>query len=98
MTLAEPSRLFILLSRGCLAATPSFGPLAIPVFLEKLAAGSPTTKVRIRHLTSKSASLTKPFQRDTLQALATCLPVYGSGLARTSGRKLWNALKLEVRS
>lgn len=64
--------------RSCLAATPSFGPLAIPVFLEKLAAGSPATK------------------RDTLQALATCMPVYGSLLARASARKLWNALKLEI--
>ncbi|GLB41862.1 putative RNAPII transcription regulator C-terminal [Lyophyllum shimeji] len=30
--------------RGCLNASPSFGPLAIPLFLEKLAAGSPATK------------------------------------------------------
>ncbi|KAG5340290.1 hypothetical protein C0989_002306 [Termitomyces sp. Mn162] len=30
--------------RGCLNASPSFGQLAIPVFLEKLAAGSPATK------------------------------------------------------
>ncbi|KAG6833236.1 hypothetical protein H0H87_009857 [Tephrocybe sp. NHM501043] len=30
--------------RGCLSASPAFGPLAIPVFLEKLTAGSPITK------------------------------------------------------
>ncbi|KAL0953388.1 hypothetical protein HGRIS_004627 [Hohenbuehelia grisea] len=30
--------------RQCLSATPGFGPLAIPVFLEKLTAGSPATK------------------------------------------------------
>ncbi|PPQ62900.1 hypothetical protein CVT24_006298 [Panaeolus cyanescens] len=30
--------------RACLSATPSFGPFAIPVFLEKLAAGSRATK------------------------------------------------------
>ncbi|ESK97793.1 dna repair transcription protein [Moniliophthora roreri MCA 2997] len=30
--------------RQCLCATPAFGPLAIPLFLEKLAAGSPATK------------------------------------------------------
>ncbi|KAK2463614.1 hypothetical protein APHAL10511_004365 [Amanita phalloides] len=30
--------------RGCLNATPSFGALAIPLFLEKLLAGSPVTK------------------------------------------------------
>ncbi|EKM50673.1 uncharacterized protein PHACADRAFT_178404 [Phanerochaete carnosa HHB-10118-sp] len=30
--------------RECLNATPEFGPLAIPLFLEKLTAGSPTTK------------------------------------------------------
>ncbi|KAL0577529.1 hypothetical protein V5O48_004470 [Marasmius crinis-equi] len=30
--------------RHCLSATPLYGPLAIPLFLEKLAAGSPVTK------------------------------------------------------
>ncbi|KAL4245852.1 MMS19 nucleotide excision repair protein [Abortiporus biennis] len=30
--------------RGCLNATPLFGPLAIPLFLEKLTAGTPNTK------------------------------------------------------
>ncbi|KAG1887770.1 Dos2-interacting transcription regulator of RNA-Pol-II-domain-containing protein [Suillus subluteus] len=30
--------------RLCLSATPAFGPLGIPVFLEKLTAGSPSTK------------------------------------------------------
>ncbi|OBZ73673.1 MMS19 nucleotide excision repair [Grifola frondosa] len=30
--------------RACLHSTPSFGPLAIPLFLEKLTAGSPVTK------------------------------------------------------
>lgn len=64
--------------RRCLNATPSFGPLAIPVFLEKVSVGSRTTK------------------KDTLQSLASCLPVYGPALARVSARKLWNALKLEI--
>lgn len=31
---------------GCLNATPAFGPFALPIFLEKLAAGSPAIKVR----------------------------------------------------
>ncbi|KAI0339641.1 ARM repeat-containing protein [Trametopsis cervina] len=30
--------------RNCLNATPAFGPMAIPLFLEKLTAGSPVTK------------------------------------------------------
>ncbi|KAF9069802.1 ARM repeat-containing protein [Rhodocollybia butyracea] len=64
--------------RGCLNATPSFGPLAIPVFLEKLIAGSPMTK------------------RDTLESMSLCFPVYGPALARSSARKLWNTLKLEI--
>ncbi|KAF8909296.1 Dos2-interacting transcription regulator of RNA-Pol-II-domain-containing protein [Gymnopilus junonius] len=64
--------------RNCLNATPAFGPLAIPVFLEKISAGSRATK------------------KDALQTLGTCLPVYGSALARVSARKLWNALKLEI--
>ncbi|KAJ3902626.1 ARM repeat-containing protein [Lentinula edodes] len=64
--------------RKCLNSTPAFGPLAIPVFLEKLAAGSPTTK------------------RDTLESMSVCFPVYGSALARSHARKLWNSLKLEI--
>lgn len=52
--------------------------MAIPVFLEKLAAGSPATK------------------RDTLQTISACLPVYGSALARSTAREIWNALKLEI--
>ncbi|KAF9480547.1 ARM repeat-containing protein [Pholiota conissans] len=64
--------------RGAMAATPTFGPMAIPVFLEKISAGSRVTK------------------KDTLQTMASCLPVYGSALARVSARKLWNALKLEI--
>ncbi|KZT07275.1 ARM repeat-containing protein [Laetiporus sulphureus 93-53] len=63
---------------GCLNATPAFGSLAIPLFLEKLMAGSPITK------------------RDTLQAMDSCLPIYGPATARNNARKLWNALKLEI--
>ncbi|KAJ6481205.1 ARM repeat-containing protein [Mycena vitilis] len=64
--------------RRCLSANPAFGPIAIPIFLEKLAAGSPAIK------------------RDTLQAMTESFPVYGPSLARTSARKLWNAIKLEI--
>ncbi|KAF9531685.1 RNAPII transcription regulator C-terminal-domain-containing protein [Crepidotus variabilis] len=64
--------------RQCLNATPTFGTMAIPVFLEKLTAGSRATK------------------KDTLQTLASCLPVYGSALGRAFARKLWNSLKLEI--
>ncbi|KAI0282989.1 ARM repeat-containing protein [Russula brevipes] len=64
--------------RSCLSASPLFGNLAIPLFLDKINAGSPATK------------------RDTLQTLALCLPVYGSGVAVNSARKLWSSLKLEV--
>jgi DNA repair/transcription protein MET18/MMS19 len=35
-------------------------------------------------------------QRDTLQTLNICLPVYGPGVARSSARKLWGSLKLEI--
>ncbi|KAK7040568.1 MMS19 nucleotide excision repair [Favolaschia claudopus] len=64
--------------RRCLSAHPSFGPIGIPIFLEKMAAGSPAIK------------------RDTLQTMAECFPVYGSTFLRTSARKLWNAIKLEI--
>ncbi|KAJ8590123.1 ARM repeat-containing protein [Rhizopogon salebrosus TDB-379] len=38
--------------RLCLSATPAFGPLGIPVFLEKLTAGSPATKRETLHVMS----------------------------------------------
>lgn len=43
------ARKFNLLIRqsGALNATPAFGPLAIPVFLDKLTAGSRATKVNL---------------------------------------------------
>lgn len=31
--------------RGCLSASPLLGPLGIPLFIEKLNAGTPATKV-----------------------------------------------------
>ncbi|KAJ7768459.1 ARM repeat-containing protein [Mycena metata] len=64
--------------RRCLSAHPAFGPIAIPIFLEKLAAGSPAIK------------------QDTLHAMRECFPVYGSAVARSSSRKLWNSIKLEI--
>jgi len=78
-----------------LNATPAFGPLAIPVFLEKVSVGSRTTKV---YILAQLFQINVHFslQKDTLQTLSSCLPVYGSALARVSARKLWNALKLEV--
>ncbi|OJA09726.1 hypothetical protein AZE42_08802 [Rhizopogon vesiculosus] len=38
--------------RLCLSATPALGPLGIPVFLEKLTAGSPATKRETLHVMS----------------------------------------------
>ena len=35
-------------------------------------------------------------QRDALEALQVCLPVYGSGAADTNSKKLWNCLRLEI--
>ena len=80
---------------GALNATPTFGPLAIPVFLDKLTAGSRATKVNLNVLFAPAWYWNRS-QIDTLQALSASLPVYGSALARASARKLWNALKLEV--
>ncbi|KAF8825853.1 hypothetical protein HHX47_DHR6000662 [Lentinula edodes] len=81
--------------RKCLNSTPAFGPLAIPVFLEKLAAGSPTTKVVIFLISFQTAQLML-LKRDTLESMSVCFPVYGSALARSHARKLWNSLKLEI--
>ncbi|KAK7064893.1 MMS19 nucleotide excision repair [Favolaschia claudopus] len=64
--------------RRCLSAHHAFGPVGIPIFLEKMAAGSPAIK------------------RDTLQTMTECFSVYGSTFLRTSARKLWNTIKLEI--
>ncbi|CDO69761.1 hypothetical protein BN946_scf184766.g6 [Trametes cinnabarina] len=38
----------------------------------------------------------KHIEKDTLETLDICLPVYGPAIARESARKLWNCLKLEI--
>lgn len=81
--------------RSCLTASPAFGPLAVPLFMEKLIAGTPTTKVGYAPARCGS-KLTWVPQRDTLQTLDEALPVYGPSTARNHARKLWNSLKLEV--
>ncbi|KAF8347787.1 Dos2-interacting transcription regulator of RNA-Pol-II-domain-containing protein [Amanita rubescens] len=35
-------------------------------------------------------------KRDTLQSIASCLPVYGPAVARSFARKLWSSIKLEI--
>ncbi|KAG6821481.1 hypothetical protein H0H93_010205 [Arthromyces matolae] len=42
--------------------------------------------------------ISEHIERDTLQTMSICFPVYGSALARVSARKLWNAIKLEADS
>ncbi|KAG1722321.1 Dos2-interacting transcription regulator of RNA-Pol-II-domain-containing protein, partial [Suillus paluster] len=62
----------------------SLRPLGIPVFLEKLTAGSPSTKVT--------------FLRHSTQYMSICLLVYGPPVSCEFGKKVWSSLKLEVRS
>ena len=81
--------------RSCISASPLFGNLAIPLFLDKINAGSPATKVML-HFSGIQHGLTTNQKRDTLQTLALCLPVYGSTIAANSARKLWSSLKLEI--
>jgi hypothetical protein len=38
-----------------------------------------------------------PYQRDTLQTIASCLPVYGVAVSRSHASKMWSTFKLEVR-
>ncbi|KAJ2934020.1 hypothetical protein H1R20_g3061, partial [Candolleomyces eurysporus] len=64
--------------RAVVSATPLFGTLAIPHYLENLVA------------------VGRPAKKDILETIAVCLPVYGSQVARSFARKLWNSLKLEV--
>ena len=45
-----PTRLGIVVDRpprSCISASPLFGNLAIPLFLDKVNAGSPATKVKL---------------------------------------------------
>ncbi|PVG04686.1 hypothetical protein CPB86DRAFT_831311 [Serendipita vermifera] len=64
--------------RDCLKASPLFGPLGMPLFIEKLNAGSPSTKC------------------DTLDTVASCIPVYGKAVCLEYGDKLWDGLKIEI--
>ena len=73
--------------------------------MEKLTAGSPVTKVGELVLSRNANEGLFPdcvpsrfptHQRDTLEALQVCLPVYGSAAADTNSKKLWNCLRLEI--
>lgn len=52
-------------------------------------------KVRAKDLDICMVMLIR-WQRDTLQSMAICFPVYGPVVARSFARKLWSSIKLEV--
>ena len=71
--------------------------MAIPIFLEKLMAGTPVTKACPTRSAVYDVSDNRATpQRDVLQTMTLCIPVYGAAVARANSRKMWNALKLEV--
>ena len=59
-------------TRSCLCATPLFGPLAIPVYLEKLIAGSPISKVANIHLGWLKNNYDSVPYRETLYKVCQC--------------------------
>ncbi|KAJ3521011.1 hypothetical protein NMY22_g12497 [Coprinellus aureogranulatus] len=81
--------------RSVVSATPLFGPLAIPHFLDNLVAVGRPAKVPPFQIQKRTTAYGLN-QRDILETLDVCLPVYGPKVARSFARKLWNALKLEV--
>lgn len=86
--------------RICLASTPLFGPLALPLVLDKLQASTKSAKVRQSDPQRLSAPLTVLcYQRQTqsLEAIVTCFPVYGKAAVDEYAKVFWEALNLEVR-
>ncbi|KAG8685984.1 hypothetical protein FRC09_014429 [Ceratobasidium sp. 395] len=81
--------------RECLSASPRFGPLALPFFLEKLSATSPQTKVNSVSY-GRHPTLLISLQRDTLKTLSICLPVYGPTVAKSFAPQMWSSFKLEI--
>ncbi|SCZ87643.1 BZ3500_MvSof-1268-A1-R1_Chr2-2g05109 [Microbotryum saponariae] len=69
--------------RHCLSATPYFGKLALPLFLDKMQAASEKAKPHLH-------------QRQTLQALITCFPIYGAAVCGEWAGRFSEALSIEV--
>jgi hypothetical protein len=86
-------------NRNCLAATPRFGILALPLFLDKMQAASEKAKVSTVLPVSKSFQLTRVRlfqQRQTLQALTACFPIYGAAACGEWAGRFSEALSIEV--
>ncbi|SGZ26113.1 BQ5605_C024g09837 [Microbotryum silenes-dioicae] len=69
--------------RHCLSATPYFGKLALPLFLDKMQAASEKAKPDFH-------------QRQTLQALIICFPIYGAAVCGEWAGRFSEALSIEV--
>lgn len=109
---ADPNVISPLLrNRGCLSATPLLGPLALPLFFDKLQAASEKAKVSLslslsprplavpailRGRDQPLTSSTDP-QRQTLQALVACFPIYGAATCGEWAGRFSEALITEVR-
>lgn len=88
--------------RDCISATPLFAKYAMPLLMEKLASVSGSAKV-VCSSTICMGFLNIPYvipilfyQRDSMETLTVCAPVYGPEALAPHSEHLWTYLKEEV--
>lgn len=92
--------------RGVLSATPAFAGVALPLFLDKFQTSSGQTMVGAvserREKESRAVWLYRFVetaangQKDLLQTIAACFPVYGAQAVGERGEEFWELIKTEV--
>jgi hypothetical protein len=73
--------------------------VGLPLLLEKLQASSASAKVIDPPLLAQLSRLLIIIyiqQRQTLEALDACFPVYGAATVREFAKQFWEVLKIEV--
>lgn len=85
--------------RDCMAASPYFAKLALPLFLEKFTTAAGQSMVRSRApLTGFAISkgMLRSSQKDLMLSMAACFPTYGAAAVRERGKELWEGIKTEI--
>lgn len=77
--------------RACMAASPYFAKLALPLFLEKF-----TTAAGPSMVSQTIWQINLRFQADLMLSMAQCFPTYGAAAVRERGTELWEGIKTEV--
>ena len=86
----------------CISSTGLFAKLAVPLILEKLSSTSGSAKVSFGYIykiviSRNNYILTTWAQKDSMETLAACAPVYGANILLPVIDEIFDALKVEVK-